>query len=211
MRKIYELVKRTADILISLVLLILLLPVFIIIGIIIKCDSKGPAIFAQKRVGRNGRIFTLYKFRTMVFEAENLKSKYLDLNKGSGPLFKIWNDPRFTGVGKFFRDTNIDELPQLWNIFKGNMSLIGPRPFLPEETKALSEEYKARLKVKPGLVSLWHVSGKYGFRMDFKEWMESDIYYVCNLSLFLDLQIFFKSIFTVLNHCRLKLFEKIPK
>ena len=201
---IYPIVKRVVDFVSALALLVILSPLFIILAILIKRDSQGPVLFRQEREGRRGRVFTMYKFRTMVTDAPCLKEKYSAYNEGAGPLFKIWNDPRLTRFGRFLRDTNLDELPQLWNVLRGDMSFIGPRPFLPEEATQLSGEHKRRLEARPGLVSPWHVCGKYGPGMKFEEWMESDIYYVNHISLPLDVKTFLQVIVTVTRHILLK-------
>ena len=147
----YYFFKRTMDVLCSLAGLITLTPIFIIVGLLIKLESKGPIIFAQERVGKNGEIFKMFKFRSMVTNAEQLKEKLHCKNEMSGPMFKMKDDPRVTRIGKFIRKTSIDELPQLLNVLKGEMSLVGPRPSLPKEVEKFDNWMMARLKVKPGL------------------------------------------------------------
>ncbi|MDU2460700.1 MAG: sugar transferase, partial [Clostridium sp.] len=149
-RLIYNLSKRIIDIIGSLIGLILLSPILIIVGILIKFESKGPIVFTQKRVGKDGKEFDMYKLRSMVVNAEEIKEKLKEQNEMSGPMFKMKDDPRITKVGKFIRKTSIDELPQLVNVLKGDMSLVGPRPSLPNEVKEFETWMLKRLNVKPG-------------------------------------------------------------
>ena len=172
----YEAIKRLIDITCSFVGILVLSPLFIIIAIIIKFTSKGPVFFSQKRVGRNGKEFDMYKFRSMVVNAEELKEKLAAQNEMSGPMFKMKDDPRVTKVGKFIRKTSLDELPQLWNVLKGDMSLVGPRPSLPKEVAQFEDWMHRRLEVKPGLTCYWQVSGRNN--IDFEDWMKLDIRYV---------------------------------
>ena len=174
--KPYIIAKRATDILLSLVGLILLSPILIITAIAIKIDSKGPVFFKQMRVGKNGVQFPMYKFRSMVVNAEELKKELEEQNEMSGPMFKIKSDPRITKVGKFIRKTSIDELPQLVNVIKGDMSLVGPRPSLPKEVEQFEPWMMERLEVLPGITCFWQVSGRNN--IPFKEWMELDIKYV---------------------------------
>ena len=194
-RIIYSFLKRTIDIIGSLCGLILLSPVLIITGILIKLESKGPIIFVQKRVGINGQEFNMYKFRSMIVNAEELKEKLKDKNEMSGPMFKIKDDPRITKVGKFIRKTSIDELPQLINILKGDMSLVGPRPSLPKEVEEFEPWMRKRLEVKPGLTCYWQVSGRNN--IDFENWMKLDIKYVNERSFILDIKLIFKTFFVL--------------
>ena len=143
----YEVIKRLIDVVCSFLGVLVLSPLFIIIAIIIKTTSKGPAFFSQKRVGKNGKEFDMYKFRSMVVNAEELKEKLAAQNEMSGPMFKMKDDPRVTKVGKFIRKTSIDELPQLWNVIKGDMSLVGPRPSLPKEVAQFEDWMHKRLEV----------------------------------------------------------------
>ncbi|WP_294344846.1 sugar transferase [uncultured Clostridium sp.] len=193
--KIYLIAKRITDIVCSLVGLIILSPILLCTAIAIKIDSNGPILFKQDRVGKDEQIFSMYKFRSMVVNAEELKKSLEKENEMSGPMFKIKKDPRVTRVGRFIRKTSIDELPQLINVLKGNMSLVGPRPSLPKEVEAFEPWMKERLTVLPGLTCIWQVSGRNN--IPFKEWMELDIKYVRERSYFLDLKLIFKTIFVL--------------
>ncbi len=193
--KIYLIAKRITDIVCSLAGLIVLSPILLIIAIAIKMDSKGPIFFKQDRVGKDERIFSMYKFRSMVVNAEELKKSLEKENEMSGPMFKIKKDPRITRVGRFIRKTSIDELPQLINVLKGDMSLVGPRPSLPKEVEAFEPWMKERLTVLPGLTCIWQVSGRNN--IPFKEWMELDIKYVRERSYLLDLKLIFKTFFVL--------------
>lgn len=190
----YKFFKRVIDIVCSLSGL-LLSPVLIIVSILIKLESDGPIIFSQDRIGYKGQKFKMYKFRSMVVNAEELKKKLAERNEMSGPMFKMKNDPRVTKVGKFIRKTSIDELPQLINILKGEMSLVGPRPSLPKEVKEFEPWMMERLDVKPGLTCYWQVSGRNS--IDFKEWMNLDIKYVRERSFWLDIKLIIKTIFVL--------------
>ena len=193
--KIYLIAKRITDIVCSLAGLIVLSPILLIIAIAIKMDSKGPIFFKQDRVGKDERIFSMYKFRSMVVNAEELKKSLEKENEMSGPMFKIKKDPRITRVGRFNRKTSNDELPQLINVLKGDMSLVGPRPSLPKEVEAFEPWMKERLTVLPGLTCIWQVSGRNN--IPFKEWMELDIKYVRERSYLLDLKLIFKTFFVL--------------
>ena len=192
---LYEIIKRLIDIICSFLGLLVLSPLFIIIAIIIKTTSKGTVFFSQKRVGKNGKEFDMYKFRSMVVNAEELKEKLAAQNEMSGPMFKMKDDPRVTKVGKFIRKTSIDELPQLWNVLKGDMSLVGPRPSLPKEVAQFESWMYKRLEVKPGLTCYWQVSGRNN--IDFEDWMKLDIRYVEERSLFVDVKLILKTIFVL--------------
>ena len=191
----YEIIKRLIDIICSFMGLLAFSPLFIIIAIIIKFTSKGPVFFSQKRVGKYGREFDMYKFRSMVVNAEELKEKLAAQNEMSGPMFKMKDDPRVTKVGKFIRKTSLDELPQLWNVLKGDMSLVGPRPSLPKEVAQFEDWMHIRLEVKPGLTCYWQVSGRNN--IDFEDWMKLDIRYVEERNLFVDIKLIFKTIFVL--------------
>lgn len=191
----YLIIKRTVDIVGSIIGMILLLPIFIIVGILIKLDSKGPVLFAQKRVGINGKNFYMYKFRSMIVNAEELKEKLKEQNEMSGPMFKMKDDPRVTKMGKFIRKTSIDELPQLINVLIGDMSLVGPRPSLPKEVQNFEPWMKKRLKVQPGLTCYWQVSGRNS--IDFEDWMKLDIRYVRERNIWIDLKLIFKTFFVL--------------
>ena len=192
---LYEVIKRLIDVVCSFLGVLVLSPLFIIIAIIIKTTSKGPVFFSQKRVGKNGKEFDMYKFRSMVVNAEELKEKLAAQNEMSGPMFKMKDDPRVTKVGKFIRKTSIDELPQLWNVLKGDMSLVGPRPSLPKEVAQFESWMYKRLEVKPGLTCYWQVSGRNN--IDFEDWMKLDIRYVEERSLFVDIKLILKTIFVL--------------
>jgi len=191
-------VKKIMDIFGSLLGIIILSPVMILMGILIKTSSPGPIIFKQPRVGLRGRQFQLYKFRTMVVNADELKKELEDLNEADGPAFKIADDPRVTKIGKFLRKTGLDELPQLFNVLKGEMSLIGPRPPLPEETTQYERWQLRRLSVKPGLSCFWQVKPDRN-SIKFEKWMELDLAYIDNWSLRLDFVILLKTIKTIFH------------
>ena len=194
-KRIYEISKRAIDIIGAGSGLLLLSPVIAIVACAVKFTSKGPIFFSQKRVGKNGKIFEMYKFRSMVVNAEELKEKLAHQNEMSGPMFKMKDDPRVTKVGKFIRKTSIDELPQLWNVLKGDMSLVGPRPSLPKEVAQFEDWMHRRLEVKPGLTCYWQVSGRNN--IDFEDWMKLDIRYVEERNLFVDIKLIFKTIFVL--------------
>jgi exopolysaccharide biosynthesis polyprenyl glycosylphosphotransferase len=194
-RLIYNLSKRIIDIIGSLIGLILLSPILIIVGILIKFESKGPIVFTQKRVGKDGKEFDMYKLRSMVVNAEEIKEKLKEQNEMSGPMFKMKDDPRITKVGKFIRKTSIDELPQLVNVLKGDMSLVGPRPSLPNEVKEFETWMLKRLNVKPGLTCYWQVMGRNN--IDFEDWMKLDVKYVNERSFWLDIKLIFKTFFVL--------------
>lgn len=194
--RIYLLFKRLIDILGSGFGLIVLSPVFLIVAIAIKIeDSKGDVLFSQKRVGQYGKEFNMYKFRSMVSNAEELKAKLMEQNEMSGPMFKMKHDPRITKVGKFIRKTSIDELPQLINILKGEMSLVGPRSSLPKEVAKFEPWMLERLEVKPGLTCYWQVMGRN--YIDFEDWMKLDIKYVHDRNFWLDIKLIFKTFFVL--------------
>jgi exopolysaccharide biosynthesis polyprenyl glycosylphosphotransferase len=182
------LLKRVFDIAGSLVLLFLGLPVFLVVAVLIKLTSPGPVFFAQKRVGLNKRHFTMYKFRTMVSGAESMQEKLARLNEMSGPAFKIKNDPRITRVGHFLRKTSIDELPQLFNVLVGEMSLVGPRAMSVRDYQLFSEDWqRRRFSVLPGITCLWQVRGRNS--IPFEQWMMLDMQYIDRWSLWLDIKI----------------------
>ncbi|MES2660444.1 MAG: sugar transferase [Verrucomicrobiota bacterium] len=190
------LVKRLIDASVSLAVLIVLLPVMVVVAILIKVTSPGPVFFSQNRVGMNQRQFRLYKFRSMVADAEERKLELQHLNERDGPAFKIENDPRTTAIGRFIRKMSIDELPQLLNVLSGEMSLVGPRPPLPEEVKRYEWLFRKRLSVKPGITCIWQISGRNS--VSFEDWMEMDHEYIENWSLSLDLKILLKTVPAVL-------------
>ncbi|MFC7360824.1 sugar transferase [Nocardioides astragali] len=193
-RWVKEVVERVA----ATIGLALLLPALLVIGLLIRIDSPGPAIYRQLRVGRDGRLFTMYKFRSMSSSADAERTELVPCNEADGVLFKIKQDPRVTGLGRWLRRTSIDEVPQLWNVIRGDMSLVGPRPALPDEVARYDTDPRRRLVVKPGMTGLWQVSG----RSDLS-WAESvrlDVRYVDNWSLGLDLAILARTVKAVLNH-----------
>ena len=192
----YRRIKRMVDLTISAALIILILPVLALCGLAIKLDSPGPIWFTQWRTGKGGRRFRMYKLRTMVSNAEEMKAQYMHLNELSYPDFKITNDPRITLVGRFLRKTSLDELPQLFNVLKGEMSLVGPRPTSFSAT-SYSLWHTARLAVKPGLTGLWQVSGR--SELDFDDRLRLDIAYMRNRCLSLDVAVLFRTFGSVLN------------
>jgi lipopolysaccharide/colanic/teichoic acid biosynthesis glycosyltransferase len=193
----YDPLKRCLDILVTTVLLIVLLPVFMITALAIVIDSRGPALYFQTRVGRNGRKFKFYKFRSMVKDADTIKDQLMDQNEAVGPNFKIRNDPRVTKVGKVIRKLSIDELPQLLDVIRGEMSLIGPRPLVVDEADTLGDRYSKRHFIKPGLLCLREICGRSA--LTFQEWMELDLLYIQNRSLITDLRILFKAAITIIK------------
>ncbi|HUJ13593.1 MAG TPA: sugar transferase [Thermoanaerobaculia bacterium] len=188
--------KRLLDIAISLLLLALSLPVITIAAIAIKLTSPGSVLFKQVRIGLNGRTFTLYKFRTMIADAHERLAEVSHLNEMSGPVFKSKADPRITSVGRVLRRFSLDELPQLWNVLKGDMSLVGPRPPIPEEVRSYHRWQRRRLSMKPGLTCLWQVNGRN--KIDFDHWMQLDLQYIDNWSPSLDIKILLRTIPAVL-------------
>ena len=190
---LYSVTKRLIDIVGSLCGIILLSPLFLIVAILIKLeDPKGKVFFAQERNGKYPKTFKMYKFRSMVHNAEDLLKDLMDRNEQTGPVFKINDDPRITKVGKFIRKTSIDELPQLFNVLKGDMSLVGPRPPIPREVEQYNSYQMQRLAVKPGLTCIWQVSGRNNIGFD--EWVEMDIEYIKTRNLWLDIKLIFKTV-----------------
>jgi len=185
--------KRWIDIAVASFLLILLFPVFLLIAIAVRLDSNGPIIFSQKRVGLNGRLFSLYKFRSMRLNADEELSDLKEKNEMHGPVFKIKNDPRITFVGRFLRRFSLDELPQFWNVFKGDMSLVGPRPPIPGEVSLYERRDRRRLSMRPGITCTWQVSGRNEID-DFEKWVKLDLDYIDNWSLSRDLGLLFRTI-----------------
>ncbi len=192
---VYSFFKRVLDIIGSVFGIVLFSPIALIVMILIKLESKGPVIFVQERVGKNKKKFNMYKFRSMVINAEELKENLKEKNEMSGPMFKMKEDPRITKIGSFIRKTSIDELPQLFNVLKGEMSLVGPRPSLPNEVKEFESWMEERLDVKPGLTCYWQVSGRNN--IDFEEWMKLDIKYVRDRGMFLYLKLIIKTVFVL--------------
>ena len=184
--------KRTEDIVLCSIALAITLPLWCLIGFLIKRESPGPAIFNQLRVGKNGRTFLMHKFRSMHLDAEERLDELMDKNEADGLIFKIKEDPRCTTIGKFIRRTNLDEIPQFWNVIKGEMSLVGPRPPLPIEVSQYQEHHKKRLSTTPGITGLWQVNR--GHNYNFDEVVNWDMYYIENWSLWLDIKIILKTI-----------------
>jgi len=195
--EIHLMVKRAFDVIVASLLLIALSPGLIALCFALWCTSGRPIFFRQTRVGLNGRPFTLYKFRSMSKGAEQMKEGLTHLNEMRGPAFKMREDPRVTAIGRFLRKKSLDELPQLYNVLRGSMSLVGPRPPLPEEVAQYEHWQRRRLSMKPGLTCLWQVYGRNAIT-DFKQWMEMDLRYIDNWSLHLDLKICIKTIAAVL-------------
>jgi exopolysaccharide biosynthesis polyprenyl glycosylphosphotransferase len=192
------LVKRLIDILGAYVLLACLAPLFLVAAIAIKLTSPGPVFFIQERVGRGKRRFRLYKFRTMVADAEQKQADLEALNEAGGPVFKIKDDPRITPVGHILRKLSIDELPQLWNVLRGDMSLVGPRPLPVRAYNGFSEDWqRRRFSVRPGITCLWQINGRSS--VPFEKWMELDMRYIDEWSLWLDLKILLKTVPAVLR------------
>ena len=190
--------KTMGDIYFSILAIILLIPVFLTLSMIIRIGSKGPVMFKQERIGLRGRKFKLYKFRTMVIDAEEQLKKLQARNEADGPVFKIKDDPRITRVGRFLRKTGLDELPQLFNVVRGEMSLIGPRPPLEEEVKQYERWQLRRLSVKPGITCTWQIVPD-RHEVSFEEWMELDLHYIDNWNLLLDLKILCLTVPAVLS------------
>jgi exopolysaccharide biosynthesis polyprenyl glycosylphosphotransferase len=189
-------VRRSVELVLASLLLLVLSPLLIAIAIAIKLDSPGPVLFRQLRCGLHGRPFTFLKFRSMRVDAEALKKQLAPYNEMDGPAFKMTNDPRVTPLGRFLRRTSLDELPQLWNIVRGDMSFVGPRPAVLEEVRQYEPWQRRRLSMKPGLTCLWQVNGRN--ELTFEEWMRLDLEYIDNWSLWLDVKIAFKTIPAVL-------------
>ncbi len=191
-----QLVKRLADLVIAAALIVLLSPLLVVIALGIWMTSGLPILYRWNVVGQNGRPFTGWKFRTMVSGADRLKEQLLDRNEMRGPVFKMKDDPRVTPIGRILRKYSLDELPQLWSVVKGDMSLVGPRPPLEYEYARFSDAQKRKLVVKPGMTSLWQVSGK---PADFDEWLRLDLEYIEHWSLWLDIRILLLTALVVLR------------
>ncbi len=193
----YAVLKRMIDLAGALAGLLLILPLFPFLVALIKLDSPGPLFFRQQRVGKNGRYFDCYKFRSMVVDAETRKTQLSHMNEATGAAFKIRNDPRITGVGRFIRQSSLDEFPQLFNVLKGDMSIVGPRPQIPSEVTDYTPRQARRLLVKPGLTCLWQVSGR--SHVDFDDWMELDLEYVERRGFWFDLRVLSRTIPAVIE------------
>jgi len=196
LHKVQLMLKRIFDIVISAALLVVLSPLLLLIAFAIRVSSGSPILYEWNVIGKNGKPFKGHKFRTMVQNADELKALLLDRNEMRGPVFKLRNDPRVTPIGRILRKFSLDELPQLWSVLKGDMSLVGPRPPLAYEYEHFEEWQKRKLTVRPGMTCLWQVSGK---PADFREWLRLDFEYIDRWSLWLDLQILFKTTFVVLT------------
>ncbi len=195
---IYKYFKRFMDIILSVMGLITLSPIFLIIAILIKFDSKGKVFFKHKRIGKNGKEIYIYKFRTMVENAEDLIKQFTpEQMREFKENFKLENDPRIIKVGRFLRKTSLDELPQIFNIIKGDLSIIGPRPVIQEELEKYGENKEKFLSVTPGLTGYWAANGR--SCTSYKERMSMELYYVDNISFILDIKIFFKTIISVIK------------
>jgi exopolysaccharide biosynthesis polyprenyl glycosylphosphotransferase len=189
--------KRVFDVLLSFAALIVCSPVLLCVAAMIKVTSPGPVLFRQTRCGLGGRRFVLYKFRSMINNAEQMRAELHQLNELDGPVFKISDDPRITTVGRWLRRFSLDELPQLWNILRGDMSFVGPRPAVPEEVEQYEDWQRRRLRMRPGLTCTWVLEGRN--HVDFNRWMQLDLTYIDNWSLWLDFKIFLRTIPIVLS------------
>lgn len=189
----YLRIKRYTDVILAAIGILALSPVLLIVMLLIKWeDPKGEILFKQQRVGKDGKLFYMYKFRSMVSNAEALKATLMDKNEASGPVFKIRLDPRVTRVGSFIRKTSIDELPQLINVLRGEMTLVGPRPALPDEVALYTDYERQRLSVTPGLTCYWQVSGR--SNIGFDEWVQMDLQYIEERSMLVDLKLICKTV-----------------
>ncbi|MCK4546890.1 MAG: sugar transferase [Candidatus Eisenbacteria sp.] len=193
----YTWTKRVIDVTFAFIALVILMPVLLVVAVGVKMDSTGPVVFRQKRVGRYGNPFIFYKFRSMEVGAEDARAEILHLNEAEAPLFKMRNDPRVTRLGRWIRKYAVDEIPQLVNVLKGDMSFVGPRPHLPEEARQYTPEQSRRLSVIPGITCLWQVSGPK--RISFHEWIAADLEYVNRRCLSVDLAIVLRTIKVVLT------------
>jgi lipopolysaccharide/colanic/teichoic acid biosynthesis glycosyltransferase len=196
--KLYELIKRLIDLLLSGFALAVLTPLLIVVGILIKKDSKGPVFFVQTRIGKDGKEFKMFKFRTMIENAESFQESLKTFNEriGDGPVFKMTNDPRVTKIGNFLRKHAIDELPQLFNILFGHMSIVGPRPPVPKEVAKYQSWHLKRFQIKPGLTCYWQAQNDKSISFD--DWVRSDLKYIEERSLWLDMKLILKTIPVVL-------------
>jgi len=190
--------KTALEVLFASSALFVLSPLLLLIAILIKIDSRGPVVFKQQRVGLRGRKFYIYKFRTMIEDAEQLKATLMEMNESDGPVFKIRNDPRITTFGSFLRKTGLDEIPQLFNVMKGEMSLIGPRPLLPAETREHKSWHLKRMSVKPGITCTWQVEAERN-KLPFDKWMHLDLDYIDNLRPSTDAKILLRTVSVVLT------------
>lgn len=189
--------KRCLDVIGAVCALALLAPVIAVLAVIVRLTSRGPVFYRSTRIGRGGQPFTFYKLRSMVKDADLKRQHLTHLNEADGPVFKIARDPRITPIGRFMRSTSLDEVPQFWNVLKGDMSLVGPRPPIPEEVAQYEPWQLRRLDMRPGLTCLWQISGR--SRIGFQEWMRLDLEYIRHRSLLLDLKILLRTIPAVLS------------
>lgn len=197
-RKVYKSIKRIIDIILSCIGLIVLSPVFLIVAIAIKLDSKGPVFFLHSRLGKNGKTIKIYKFRTMCDHAEDMIKNFTEEQKREfQENYKLVNDPRITKVGNFLRKTSLDEIPQMLNILKGDLSIIGPRPIIEEEIEKYGPNKAKFLSVKPGLTGYWQANGR--SNTSYEDRIKMELYYVDNMSLWLDIKLFFKTILVVIR------------
>lgn len=197
-KKIYYTIKRILDVMLATIALIILSPFFLLIGIIIKLDSKGPIFFTHNRIGKNGKPFKMYKFRTMYQNAQEMINDFTEEQmKEWKENYKLKNDPRITKIGNILRKTSLDELPQIWNIIKGDLSIIGPRPVIDEELEKYGSNKEKFLSITPGLTGYWQANGRSD--TTYEERMEMELYYVDHISWKLDVKIFFKTIVSVIK------------
>ena len=195
--KLYGAVKRGVDIVLSSLALAALSPVFAVVSAAVALESRGPVFYRQERVGRGGKTFGFYKFRSMVVGADRMTGQLADRNEAQGPIFKIADDPRVTRVGKFLRRTSLDEIPQFWNVLKGDLSLVGPRPHLPSEVEKYLPHHHERLDATPGLVCYREVTGR--SRLTFEQWVALDIHYVRTRSIAVDAAILLRAVPAILK------------
>jgi exopolysaccharide biosynthesis polyprenyl glycosylphosphotransferase len=193
----YRLCRRLFDLIFGFLILLLLVPVIPLLALMIRADSPGPVFYRQRRVGQGGKPFTFYKFRSMFVESDRRLADLTAQNEQAGPVFKIREDPRITPVGRFLRRSSLDEIPQIINVLKGDMSIVGPRPALPAEVNRYEPWHRRRLEARPGLTCLWQISGR--SHIGFDEWMRLDLEYLRTRSLWTDLMIVAKTIPAVMT------------
>lgn len=196
-KRTYHIVKRIFDLIASLCGLIILSPLFLVVALLIKCEDHGPVFYKQKRVGKDQREFDMFKFRSMHVDADKRLTELKEQNEVDGPMFKMKNDPRITSVGRFLRKTSLDELPQLWNVLRGDMSLVGPRPPLPREVANYSKYDLQRLWVIPGITGLWQATERNN--VGFEEMVELDLEYIKKRSLLFDVKIILLTIVAIIH------------
>ena len=192
-------VKRVLDLALASTLIVVLSPLFVAVATVIALESGWPPLYSQRRTGLDGAEFVMWKFRTMVRNAEALKSQLMELNEAPFPVFKIRNDPRVTRVGRFLRKSSIDELPQLWNVIRGEMSLVGPRPLPVSEAAMVLGAGRRRLAARPGITGIWQISNRHCRSESFDDWVAKDLEYIENWSIWLDLTLLFKTARAVLG------------